>query len=224
MLTAASHRPPLGAIRRFRPETVHPRRVGPDGLLRERVCPTLDEFLPLVERLPVFVVHRSEGLGDEASDEPRRPGAHAAWAGARGGFDPVAKHSGDVFGIIERVRRDDPWQELFEVVVVRLGLAQGSRQRAERRGRDSLVELLLCESRAPQEVDEPVMLRRCSDRLQLSRELSDRRPGLLLEPRSSGGRRARLPSAGGLRRGPSARSRPPTSGVAWLSSGWSSAT
>ena len=58
----------------------------------------------------------------------RRP----PWAGAGGGFDPIAEHGGDVFGIIERVRRDDPWQELFEVVVVRLGLAQGSRQRAER--------------------------------------------------------------------------------------------
>jgi hypothetical protein len=54
------------------------------------------------------------------------------WAGAGGGFEPVPDYGSDVVSIVERVRRDDPWQEPFEVVVMRLGAEPTDRDRRSR--------------------------------------------------------------------------------------------
>src|SRR5688572_13895553 len=101
----------------------------------------------------MFVTHGADGLGDEACNQPRWPGTLTATVDPCGGLDSIAEHGGDVFGILERMRGDDLRQELFEVVVVRLGLAEGRRQGAKGGRSDSLVELPLGESRAPKEVD-----------------------------------------------------------------------
>lgn len=105
----------LASVHRFRSEVSCPSGVGLDGFLRERTRPALDKFLPLVECLTMFVVHGSNGLGDEACDELRRTELPTATAGAGGSFDPVAEDGGNVVRIVERLRGDDPRQKSFEV-------------------------------------------------------------------------------------------------------------
>ena len=142
------------------------------GLLGKATSARLDEFLPLVDRLPVLGRHRAERLGDQAGDESRTEAATTR-RGRCDLVDPVAENSGDVVGVVETMAPDDSRQKTFEVVVVRLGTSKCRRERSEGRRRDDRGMLLGGQPGTAEQVGEAVMLSFGGDRLEFGRQAVD---------------------------------------------------
>src|SRR5699024_278005 len=87
---------------------------------------------------------------------------------------------GDVVGVVQVPRGDQPREQRVEVVVVGFGVAQFGRQRAVGVGGKHVFDLLGGDPGGLQERDPAVVLCGLGDGVVLGRELGDRAPAVLL--------------------------------------------
>ena len=101
-------------------------------------------------------------------------------AAAAAPLDPVAKHCGDVVGVVESVLPDDARNQPLEVVVVGLGPTEGRCERPEGGRLDDRCVLLRRQTGAAEQVGEAVLLSLGCDRLEFGGKAVDSAVQLVL--------------------------------------------
>ena len=160
-------------------EPTNPRVSSRDGSFGKVQGPGFDEVAALVESRVHLFGHGADGFGNEAGDQTGQP-AGSSSGGAGGEAQPVEQDRANVVGVGQRATCDHVGEHLLEVVVVGLGSAQLSGERAEGVGLDDGLGMLEGESAAAYEVCPSVMLGGCGDGLVLGNELGDGREAVLL--------------------------------------------
>jgi hypothetical protein len=154
------------SLDRARSESAAPSLLPGDYVLGKGARPGFDQFLALVDRLPVLGGHRTERLGDEAGDQARSETAATRRTRCHI-VDSVPEYRRDVVGVVECVAPDDSRNQPLELVVVGLGSTKRRSEWTKGRRRDKLAVLFGGQARTHQQVGKAVALGFGGDRLKL---------------------------------------------------------
>ena len=163
-------------------ESCNPWRRVSDRGVKNYIDSLLDEVTPFIERLPHVVSNHAHRFGYKTGNQPRCP-ASTPRSGRTSGScsESVPEYCGDVVCVAETSCADDTREQVCYVVMVGLGSAQLSGERAECIRIDDFVSLFCIETGCSHQRCPPVTLRRCCDRFVLGSKLGNRSPGFLLD-------------------------------------------